>query len=95
MLNAQRAGDAMQNLGRLSKTLGDALGIYQALKSKKYQTEAQALAAIGITNQEQLIEAQTKREQEQLAAQQGLSEAQKKAAKDGAPYHVIDGIGKL
>ena len=38
---------------------------------------------------------QTKREQDQLAAQQGLSAAQKKAAKDGAPYHVIDGIGKL
>lgn len=95
MLNAQRAGDAMQNLGRLSKTLGDALGVYQAGQIQKYQTEAQALAAIGITNQEQLIEAQTKREQEQLAAQQGLSEAQKKAAKDGAPYHVIDGIGKL
>ena len=95
MLNAQRAGDAMQNLGRLSKTLGDALGVYQAGQIQKYQTEAQALAAIGITNQEQLIEAQTKREQEQFAAQQGLSEAQKKAAKDGAPYHVIDGIGKL
>ena len=95
MLNAQRAGDAMQNLGRLSKTLGDALGVYQAGQIQKYQTEAQALAAIGITNQEQLIEAQTKREQEQLAAQQGLSDAQKKAARDGAPYHVIDGIGKL
>ena len=95
LLNAQRAGDAMQNLGRLSKTLGDALGVYQAGQIQKYQTEAQALSAIGITNQEQLIEAQTKREQEQLAAQQGLSDAQKKAAKDGAPYHVIDGIGKL
>ena len=95
LLNAQRAGDAMQNLGRLSKTLGDALGIYQAGQIKKYQTQAQALAAIGVYDQEELTERQTQREQDQLAAQQGLSDAQKKAAKDGAPYHVIDGIGKL
>jgi hypothetical protein len=95
MLNAQRAGDAMKNLGRLSKTLGDALGIYQAGQIKKYQTQAQALASIGVYDQEKLTELQTQREQDQLAAQQGLSDAQKKAAKDGAPYHVIDGIGKL
>ena len=95
MLNAQRAGDAMQNLGRLSKTLGDALGMYQAGQIKKYQTQAQALTAIGVYDQEKLTELQTQREQDQLAAQQGLSDAQKKAAKDGAPYHVIDGIGKL
>ena len=95
MLNAQRAGDAMQNLARLSKTLGDALGMYQAGQIKKYQTQAQALTAIGVYDQEKLTELQTQREQDQLAAQQGLSAAQKKAAKDGAPYHVIDGIGKL
>ena len=95
LLNAQRAGDAMQNLGRLSKTLGDALGVYQAGQIKKYQTQAQALTAIGVYDQEKLTELQTQREQDQLAAQQGLSDAQKKAAKDGAPYHVIDGIGKL
>ena len=95
MLNAQRAGDAMQNLARLSKTLGDALGMYQAGQIKKYQTQAQALTAIGVYDQEELTKRQTLREQEQLAAQQGLSAAQKKAAKDGAPYHVIDGIGKL
>ena len=95
LLNAQRAGDAMQNLGRLSKTLGDALGMYQAGQIKKYQTQAQALTAIGVYDQEELTELQTQREQDQLAAQQGLSDAQKKAAKDGAPYHVIDGIGKL
>ena len=95
LLNAQRAGDAMQNLARLSKTLGDALGMYQAGQIKKYQTQAQALTAIGVYDQEKLTELQTQREQDQLAAQQGLSDAQKKAAKDGAPYHVIDGIGKL
>ena len=42
------------------KPLGDALGVYQAGQIKKYQTEAQALTAIGITNQEQLIEASNK-----------------------------------
>ena len=95
LLNAQRAGDAMQNLGRLSKTLGDALGIYQAGQIQKYQTQAQALAAIGVYDQEELTKRQTAREQQQLEAQQGLANAQNKAAKDGAPYHVIDGIGKL
>ena len=95
LLNAQRAGDDMQNLARLSKTLGDALGMYQAGQIQKYQTQAQALAAIGVYDQEELTKRQTEREQQQLEAQQGLTDAQNKAAKDGAPYHVIDGIGKL
>ena len=56
MLNAQRAGDAMQNLGRLSKTLGDALGMYQAGQIQKYQTQAQALASIGVYDDKEDID---------------------------------------
>ena len=95
MANAQRAGDTMKALGDLSATLGKALGMYQAGQIKKYQSQGQALAALGITNQEELLEAQEKYEAEQRRTQEQLDSVADKAAKDDKPFHVINGIKKL
>jgi len=95
MANAKRAGDTARALGDLSKTLGDALGMYQAEQIKKYQSEGQALAALGITDQDKLLEAQEKYEAEQKRTQEQLDGVADKAAKDGKPFHVLNGIKKL
>jgi soluble lytic murein transglycosylase-like protein len=95
LANAKQAGDTARALGDLSKTLGNALGMYQAEQIKKYQSEGQALAALGITNQEELLEAQEKYEVEQRRTQEQLDAVADKAAKDEKPFHVINGIKKL
>lgn len=95
MANAKQAGDTARALGGLSKTLGDALGMYQAEQIKKYQSQGQALAALGITNQEELLEAQEKYEAEQRRTQEQIDNVADKAAKDEKPFHVINGIKKL
>jgi soluble lytic murein transglycosylase-like protein len=95
LANARQSGDTMKALGDLSATLGKALGMYQTEQIKKYQSEGQALAGLGITNQEQLLEAQEKYEAEQKRTQEQLDGVADKAAKDGKPFHVLNGIKKL
>ena len=95
LANARQSGDTMKALGQLSATLGKALGAYQTEQIKKYQSEAQALSAIGITNQEELLAAQEKYEAEQRQTQEQLDNVADKAAKDEKPFHVINGIKKL
>jgi len=95
MANAKRAGDTMKALGDLSATLGKALGMYQTEQIKKYQSEGQALAALNITNQEELLAAQEKYEAEQRRTQEQLDAVADKAAKDDKPFHVLNGIKKL
>lgn len=93
--NAKQAGDAMKGLAQLSETLGNALGAYQTEQIKKYQTEGQALAALGITNQEELLEAQEKYEAEQRKTKDQLDAVADKAAKDDQPFHILHGIKRL
>ena len=95
LANARQSGDTMKALGQLSATLGKALGAYQTEQIKKYQSEAQALSAIGITNQEELLAAQEKYEAEQKRTQEQLDSVADKAAKDEKPFHVLNGIKKL
>ena len=95
MANARQAGDTMKALGQLSATLGKALGAYQTEQIKKYQSEGQALAALNITNQEELLAEQEKYEAEQRRTQEQLDAVADKAAKDEKPFHVLNGIKKL
>lgn len=95
LANARQSGDTMKALGQLSATLGKALGAYQTEQIKKYQSEGQALSALGITNQEELLEAQEKYEAEQRRTQEQLDAVADKAAKDEKPFHVLNGIKKL
>lgn len=93
--NAKRSGDDLNALARLSQTFGTVLGAYQKEQIKKYQSEAQALAALDITDQDKLLEAQNKYEEEQKNQQESIDKLTDKARNDGKPYHVINGIKKL
>ena len=95
MANAKTAGNDMRALASLSKTLGTALGAYQAGQIKKYQSEGQALAALDITDQDKLLEAQNEYEEEQKSQQESIDKLTDKARNDEKPYHVINGIKKL
>jgi soluble lytic murein transglycosylase-like protein len=95
MENAKRAGDTARAIGELSATAAKVLGGIQAERIKKFQSEGQALAAAGITDQEKLLEAQEKYEAEQKRTQEQLDGVADKAAKDGKPFHVLNGIKKL
>lgn len=95
MANAKRAGDTARALGELSATAAKVLGGIQADRIKKFQSEGQALAALNITNQEELLAAQEKYEAEQKRTQEQLNGVADKAAKDGKPFHVLNGIKKL
>ena len=93
--NAKNSGETLKALGNLSATLGTALGAYQAEQIKKYQSEAQALAGLGINDQDQLLEAQNRYEEEQQNQQKSIDKLADKARNDDRPYHVINGIKKL
>lgn len=95
MANAKRAGDTARAIGELSATAAKVLGGIQAERIKKFQSEGQALAAVGITDQDKLLEAQEKYEAEQKRTQEQLDGVADKAAKDGKPFHVLNGIKKL
>ena len=95
MENAKRAGDIARALGELSATAAKVLGGIQADRIKKFQSEGQALAALNITNQEELLAAQEKYEAEQRRTQDQLNAVADKAAKDDKPFHVLNGIKKL
>lgn len=95
MANAKQAGDTARALGELSATAAKVLGGIQAERIKKFQSEGQALAALGITDQDKLLEAQEKYEAEQKRTQEQLDGVADKAAKDGKPFHVLNGIKKL
>ena len=95
MANAKRAGDTARAIGELSATAAKVLGGIQAERIKKFQSEGQALAALGIDSQEKLLEAQEKYEAEQKRTQEQLDGVADKAAKDGKPFHVLNGIKKL
>ena len=95
MENAKRAGDTARALGELSATAAKVLGGIQADRIKKFQSEGQALAALNITNQEELLAAQEKYEAEQRRTQDQLNAVADKAAKDDKPFHVLNGIKKL
>lgn len=93
--NAKNSGETLKALGNLSATLGTALGAYQTEQIKKYQSEAQALAGLGINDQDQLLEAQNRYEEEQQNQQKSIDKLADKARNDDRPYHVINGIKKL
>ena len=95
MANAARAGDTAKAISQLSATAAKLLGGIQAERIKKFQSEGQALAALNITNQEELLAAQEKYEAEQRKTQEQLDGVADKAAKDGKPFHILNGIKKL
>ena len=64
MANAQRAGEDMQALGQLSKTLGDVLGEVQKERIKKFQNQAKLLKAAGLDTPEK-VEAARKEQDRQ------------------------------
>ena len=70
MANAARAGDTAKAISQLSATAAKLLGGIQADRIKKFQSEGQALAALNITNQEELLAAQEKYEAEQRKTQE-------------------------
>ena len=51
MANAKRAGDTARAISELSATASKVLGGIQAERIKKFQTQGQALAALGIDSQ--------------------------------------------
>ena len=93
--NAKNSGETLKALGNLSATLGTALGAYQTEQIKKYQSEAEALAGLGINDQDKLLEAQNRYEEEQQNQQKSIDKLADKARNDERPYHVINGIKKL
>ena len=97
-LNAQRAGENMKALGKLSSTLETVLGAVQEQRIKKFQTEATVFNELGIDTQEKLDAARAKQDELEAELEESSKATDKivgKAEENGERMSVVQGIRRL
>ena len=98
LLNAERAGDDMRALGKLSGTLGSVLGAVQEQRIKRFQNEATVFNELGIDTQEKLDAARAKQDELEAELDESTKATDKlvsKAEENGERMSVVQGIRRL
>ena len=96
--NAERAGDDLKALGKLSGTLGSVLEMIQKQRIKKFENQAKLLKAAGLDTPEKVEAArkeQDRQEEELRETTAELNKVKDKMVKNQEPFNVINDVGKL